>query len=82
MNQSASGAKMVSKSEIAAITRTLLALVTAADEMDDAIVKLALGQDEQLQREINKSLTASRDARTQCLEHIQTLLTLMDRFRE
>jgi hypothetical protein len=68
---------MASKSEAAAITRALLALVTAVDEMDDALVKLALAQDEQLQREINRSLIASREARTQCLEHIQALLNLM-----
>jgi hypothetical protein len=68
---------MGSKSETAAITRALLALVTAVDEMDDALVKLALGQDQRLQDDVNKSLVASRDARTQCLEHIQTLLGLI-----
>jgi hypothetical protein len=73
---------MASKSETAAITRSLLALVTALDEIDDALVKLALGQDQRLQDDVNKSLSASREARTECLEHIQTLLIAIGGDRE
>ena len=73
---------MASKSETAAITRALLALVAAVDEIDDALVKLALGQDQRLQDDLNKSLIASREARTQCLEHIQALLSLIGGGRE
>jgi hypothetical protein len=73
---------MGSKSETAAITRALLALVTAVDEIDDALVKLALAQDQQLQNDVNKNLVASREARTRCLEHIQALLSLMSGGRE
>jgi len=73
---------MASKPETAAITRALLALVTAVDEIDDALVKLALGQDQRLQDDVNKSLIASREARTQCLEHIQTLLISIGGGRE
>jgi hypothetical protein len=65
---------MTSKSETAAITRALLALATAVDEIDDALVKLALSQDQRLQDDVNKNLIVSREARTQCLEHIQELL--------
>jgi hypothetical protein len=71
---------MVSKTETAAVTRALLALVTAVDEIDDALVKLALGQ--RSQDDINKSLIASREARNQCLEHIQALLSLIGGGRE
>ena len=73
---------MASKSETAAISRALLALVTAVDEIDDALVKLALSQDQQLQTDVNRSLIASREARTQCLEHIETLLSLIGRDRD
>jgi len=66
---------MPSKSETAAITRVLLALVTALDEIDDALVKLALDQDQGVQGNVNKSLLASREARTECLERIQELLS-------
>jgi hypothetical protein len=68
---------MASKSETAALTRALLALVTAVDEIDDALVKLAIAQDQRLQNDVNKSLIASREARAQCLEHIQTLLSVI-----
>jgi hypothetical protein len=61
---------MAPKSDVAAITRALLALVTAIDEIDDALVKLALSQDQQLQDDINKNLLVSREARTRCLEEL------------
>jgi hypothetical protein len=73
---------MASKSETAAITRVLLALVTAVDELDDALVKFALNQDQRLQDDVNKSLIASREARTQCLEQIQALLSATGGGRE
>jgi hypothetical protein len=73
---------MPSESEIAAITRAIFSLVTAIDEIDDALVKLALGQDKRMQDDVNKSLIASRDARMQCLEQIQTLLSLIGGGRE
>jgi hypothetical protein len=73
---------MVSKSETAEISRALLALVTAVDEIDDALVKLALAQGESLQGDVNKSLIESRKARSECLEHLQTLLSLIDRSGE
>ena len=73
---------MASKSETAAFTRSLLALVTALDEIDDALVKLALGQNQRLQDDVNKSLIASREARTQCLEHIQELPSFISGDRE
>ena len=69
---------MASKLETAAITRALLALVAAVDEIDDALVELSPTQDQKFQDHVK----ASRDARTQCLEHIQELLTLMGRDRE
>jgi hypothetical protein len=61
---------MASKSDTAAITRALVALVTAVDEIDDALVKLALSQDQQLQDDVNRSLLVSREARTRCLEEL------------
>ena len=64
---------MAPKSDAAAITRALLALVTAIDEIDDALVKLALSQDQQLQDDINKNLLVSREARTRCLEELLIL---------
>jgi hypothetical protein len=86
------------KSETIAITRALRALVAAIDEMDDAVVKLALSQGQQLQEDVNKrlqedvnkslqedvnkSLIASREATAQCLVQIQTLLLLMGEGRE
>jgi hypothetical protein len=69
-------ASMTSKSDAAAITRALLALVTAIDEIDDVLVKLARAQDQQLQQDVNQNLLASREARTQCLEQIQALLSV------
>jgi hypothetical protein len=69
---------MTSKSETAAITRALLALVAAVDEIDDALVELAPAQDQRFQDHVK----ASREARTQCLEHIQALLSLMGGDRE
>ena len=69
---------MASRSETVTIARALLALITAVDEMDDALVKLARDKDEQLQEDINQSLIASREARTQCLEYIQKFLILVD----
>jgi hypothetical protein len=69
---------MASKLETAAITRALLALVAAVDEIDDALVELSPAQDQKFQDHVK----ASREARSQCLEHIQALLTLMGRDRE
>jgi hypothetical protein len=69
---------MASKAETAAITRALLALVSAIDEIDDALVELAPAQDQQFRDHVK----ASREARTQCLEHIQALLSLMGGERE
>jgi len=66
---------MASKSETAAITRALLALVSAIDAIDDALVELVTSQDHQRVRE---HVTVSREARNQCLEEIQRLLILMD----
>ena len=68
---------MASRSETVTIARTLLALISAIDEMDDALVKLTRGQNEQLQHDVNQNLIASRDARAQCMEYSHKLVILM-----
>jgi hypothetical protein len=69
---------MASNSVTTGITRAILALVSAIDEIDDALIVLAGSQDQQFRDHV----TASREARNQCLEEIQSLLILMDRDRE
>jgi hypothetical protein len=69
---------MASKSETTAIIRALLSLVTAVDEIDDALVELAPTQDQQFRDHV----LASREARNQCLELIQALVMQTERNRE
>jgi hypothetical protein len=69
---------MASNAETTAITRALLALLTAIGELNEAISKLAPPQDEQ----VFGHLVASNKARDQCLENIKTVVDLMEKSRE
>jgi hypothetical protein len=74
---------MDSNVEKTTITRALLALVSAIDEIDDVLVVLATTEDPQeLRKQISEHVKVSRKFRDECLEHIQALVNLLDRNRE
>jgi argininosuccinate lyase len=69
---------MATQSETTKITRALLALATAVDEIQMALGQLAPAQSQQFQHHVK----ASREAMGQCLEDIHALLVQMDRAGE
>jgi cell fate (sporulation/competence/biofilm development) regulator YlbF (YheA/YmcA/DUF963 family) len=70
---------MTSLEETATITRALLALLDAVNELDGALLELPEIQDHQ---PVVDHIKASHEARKQCLEQIKVLVSLMEKNRE